>query len=52
MDIANPFFSDLARGVEEVAAAAGYSVLLSDSAHDPDRERQRSSCTNSCGCGG
>jgi LacI family transcriptional regulator len=38
MDIANPFFSDLARGVEEVAAAAGYSVLLSDSAHDPARE--------------
>ena len=39
MDIANPFFSDLARGVGEVAAAAGCSVLLSDSAHDPDRER-------------
>ena len=39
MDIANPFFSDLARGVEEVGAAAGYSVLLSDSAHDPARER-------------
>ncbi len=39
MDIANPFFSDLARGVGEVAAAAGCSVLLSDSAHDPVRER-------------
>ena len=39
MDIANPFFSDLARGVGEVAAAAGLSVLLSDSAHDPARER-------------
>jgi LacI family transcriptional regulator len=39
MDIANPFFSDLARGVGEVAAAAGYSVLLSDSANDPARER-------------
>jgi LacI family transcriptional regulator len=39
MDIANPFFSDLTRGVEEVAAEAGYSVLLSDSAHDPARER-------------
>jgi len=38
-DISNPFFSDMARGVEEVAAAAGYSVLLSDSARDPDRER-------------
>jgi len=39
MDIANPFFSDMARGVEEVATAAGFSVLLSDSAHDPARER-------------
>lgn len=39
MDIANPFFSDMARGVEEVAAAAGYSVLLSDSAHENARER-------------
>lgn len=39
MDIANPFFSDMARGVEEVAAAAGCSVLLSDSAHDAGRER-------------
>lgn len=38
-DITNPFFSDLARGVEEVAAAAGYSVLLSNSAHDVGRER-------------
>jgi len=38
-DITNPFFSDLARGVEQVAAAAGYSVLLSDSARDPARER-------------
>ncbi len=39
MDIANPFFSDLARGVEDVAAAVGCSVLLSDSAHDLARER-------------
>ena len=38
-DISNPFFSDLARGVEDVATAAGYSVLLSDSARDPNRER-------------
>lgn len=39
MDIANPFFSDMARGVEEIAAARGCSVLLSDSAHDAGRER-------------
>jgi LacI family transcriptional regulator len=39
-NIANPFFSDLAHGVGEVAAAAGYSVLLSDSAQDPGRERE------------
>jgi LacI family transcriptional regulator len=38
-NIANPFFSDLAHAVGEVAAAAGYSVLLSDSAQDPARER-------------
>ena len=39
MDIANPFFGDVTRGVEAVAAAAGYSVLLADSAELPQRER-------------
>lgn len=38
MDIKNPFFADLAEGVEEAAAAAGYSVLLANSAHQQERE--------------
>ena len=29
-DIANPFFSNIIRGVEETASAAGYTVLLGD----------------------
>jgi LacI family transcriptional regulator len=31
LDIANPFFTDVARGVEEVAGAAGLSVILCNS---------------------
>jgi len=38
MDIANPFFTDLAHGVEDVMADAGYSVLLGNSAQRLDRE--------------
>lgn len=38
MDIANPFFTDLTRGVEDVAEHAGYSVLLGNSAGMPARE--------------
>ncbi|HWU80909.1 MAG TPA: LacI family DNA-binding transcriptional regulator, partial [Caulobacter sp.] len=32
-DISNPFFSQVIRGVEEAALAAGYSVLLGDTRH-------------------
>ena len=32
-DISNPFFSQVIRGVEEAASAAGYSVLLGDTRH-------------------
>lgn len=39
-DISNPFFSQVIRGVEAAAQAAGYSVLLGDTRHDPDREEQ------------
>jgi LacI family repressor for deo operon, udp, cdd, tsx, nupC, and nupG len=39
-DISNPFFSQVIRGVEEAATAAGYSVLLGDTRHDPAREEQ------------
>jgi LacI family transcriptional regulator len=37
-DIENPFFTALARGVEDVAHGAGYSVVLCNSDEDPVRE--------------
>lgn len=37
-DITNPFFGQILRGIEEVAHAAGYTVLLCDTANDPNRE--------------
>ncbi|MCZ2831120.1 LacI family DNA-binding transcriptional regulator [Modestobacter sp. VKM Ac-2986] len=40
LDIANPFFTDVARGVEEVAEAAGLSVLLFNSGGRPDKEAE------------
>jgi LacI family repressor for deo operon, udp, cdd, tsx, nupC, and nupG len=39
-DISNPFFSQVIRGVEEAASAAGYAVLLGDTRHEPEREDQ------------
>jgi LacI family transcriptional regulator len=33
-----PFFGDLARGIEDTGVAAGWTVLFSNSARDPDRE--------------
>jgi LacI family transcriptional regulator len=37
-DVANPFFSDVARGAEHVAYAAGYNVFLCNTEEDPRRE--------------
>jgi LacI family transcriptional regulator len=37
-DVANPFFSDVARGVEHVAYAEGYNVFLCNTEEDPRRE--------------
>jgi len=37
-DISNPYFSDLARGVELAGHALGYSVLLCNTDEDPERE--------------
>jgi LacI family transcriptional regulator len=37
-DVANPFFSEVARGAEHEAYAAGYSVFLCDTNEDPQRE--------------
>jgi LacI family repressor for deo operon, udp, cdd, tsx, nupC, and nupG len=39
-DISNPFFSQVIRGVEEAAQAAGYSVLLGDTRHEAEREER------------
>ncbi|GGM62108.1 LacI family DNA-binding transcriptional regulator [Microbacterium saperdae] len=37
-EVGNPFFHDFARGVEERAAEAGYSVLIANSAASAERE--------------
>jgi LacI family transcriptional regulator len=37
-DVANPFFSDVAQGVEHVAYAEGYNVFLCNTEEDPQRE--------------
>jgi len=37
-DISNPFFTSLVRGVEDVANAAGYSVMLCNTDENPDKE--------------
>jgi LacI family transcriptional regulator len=39
-DIENPFFTAVARGVEDVAAEAGYSVVMCNSDELPDKERR------------
>lgn len=39
-DNTNPFFAELAHSVEDVLFASGYSLLLSNSADSPERERQ------------
>lgn len=37
-DIRNPFFTDMVRGIEDVAYAAGYSVILCNAEEDPGKE--------------
>lgn len=37
-DVANPFFAEVARGVEHVAYAEGYNVFLCNTDEDPERE--------------
>jgi LacI family transcriptional regulator len=39
-DIENPFFTSVARGVEDVAQDAGYSVVLCNTDDDHDKESQ------------
>ncbi|MEC3981408.1 LacI family DNA-binding transcriptional regulator [Amycolatopsis sp. H20-H5] len=38
-DVENPFFTAIARGVEDVARAAGYSVVLCNSDENDEKER-------------
>ena len=38
-DVASPFFPDVARGAEDVLAPAGYSLILSSSRRNAERER-------------
>jgi LacI family transcriptional regulator len=38
-DVSNPFFTLLARGLEDAATAAGYSVILCNSDDDPKKEK-------------
>jgi LacI family transcriptional regulator len=37
-DITNPFFPEIARGVEDVARERGYEMFLCNSVEDPERE--------------
>lgn len=37
-DVENPFFTSMVRGVQDVAAAAGYSVVLCNSDENPEKE--------------
>ncbi|MEG3616095.1 LacI family DNA-binding transcriptional regulator [Isoptericola haloaureus] len=38
LDVANPFFTDVARGIEDRLEEAGYTLMLASSDEDPDRE--------------
>lgn len=38
LDITNPFFTDIVRGVEDLVYAKGFSVLVGNSAQLPERE--------------
>lgn len=39
-DIANPYFADLARGVEDYARSLGYKMILSNSDESGEKERE------------
>ena len=37
--IADPFFSEIIQGIDEIAQQHGYSLFIAAAQHDPDRER-------------
>lgn len=39
-DISNPFFPDIAKGVEDTAKEAGYHVILCNAGNNPQREEE------------
>lgn len=39
-DITNPFFTNIARGVEDVANAHNYSLILGNTDEDPEKEKK------------
>src|SRR5216683_2173733 len=39
-DITNPFFTNIARGVEDVANAQNYSLILGNTDEDPEKEKK------------
>jgi len=39
-DITNPFFTNIARGVEDVASAYNYSLILGNTDEDPEKEKK------------
>lgn len=40
LDVTNPFFTEVARGVEDVASEAGYVVILCNSDSSPEKEKR------------
>ncbi|WP_030172282.1 LacI family DNA-binding transcriptional regulator [Spirillospora albida] len=40
LDLANPFFTEVARGVEDVASERGYAVILASSGESDEREQR------------
>ena len=47
LDVTNPFFTEVARGVEDYAQAAGYAVILCNSDEAHDKERRTCACSKS-----
>jgi len=39
-DIANPFYAEIVKGIEDVASRHGYSIMLCNTDSDPEREKR------------